>query len=111
MLSHESHLSDQDLLLAADGELPPDRAAQAATHLSGCWSCRARKHELEEAIVDFVRLHRGALDPLLPSAAGPRALLKAQLAQMASVQQPWWTRWSRILHPIQAWTHAWGQAA
>jgi hypothetical protein len=106
MLSQESHLSDQDLLLAGDGELPPDQAVRAATHLSGCWSCRARKQEMEEAIADFVRLHRGTLDPLLPSAAGPRALLKAQLAQMASAPQPWWTRWSQISPVTQAWRQA-----
>jgi anti-sigma factor RsiW len=102
MLSQESHLSDQDLLLAADGELPPDQAAQAATHLSRCWSCRARKQEMEEAVLDFVRLHRGTLDPLLPSAAGPRALLKAQLAELASVPRPWWSRWFHIFDWRQA---------
>lgn len=106
MLNQESHLSDQELLLAADGELPPAQAAQAATHLSRCWSCRARRQEMEEAIVDFVRVHRGSLDPLLPAPAGPRALLKARLAEMASVPQPWWTRWSRIF----AWSWAWRQA-
>jgi anti-sigma factor RsiW len=93
MLSQEPHLSDQELLLAADGELPADQAAQAATHLSVCWSCRARKQEIEGAVVDFVRLHRDTLNPLLPSAAGPRASLKAQLAEMAAVPQRWWIWW------------------
>jgi len=105
-MSHESHLSDQELLLAADGELPPPQAAQVATHLSQCWSCRARKQELESAIVDFVRLHRDTLDPLLPPAAGPRALLKAQLAQLASVPQPWRTRWSQVFSSGWAWREA-----
>jgi len=40
--------------------------------------------ELEEAIGDYLRLHRRSFDPLLPPAAGPRALLKAQLHQLAS---------------------------
>lgn len=92
-MPHEFHLSDKTLLLAADGELPPAQAAQAATHLSQCWSCRARKQEIEGAIVDFVKLHRGNLDPLLPPAAGPRVLLKARLAEMVSVPQPWSARW------------------
>jgi hypothetical protein len=89
-MPHESHLSDQDLLLAADGELPPAQAAQVAAHLSECWACRTRKHEIEGAIFDFVRLHPGNVDPLLPPAAGPRALLKAQLAELAAASRPWW---------------------
>jgi len=99
MSSDESHLSEQDLLLAIDGELPPDAAGRAAAHLSHCWHCRARKQELEGTIVDFVRLHRESLDPLLPPAAGPRALLKARLAETAAqVSAPWFHR--------NAWRHA-----
>jgi hypothetical protein len=89
------HPSDQELVQAADGELTPDRAGQVNAHLSACWSCRARKHELEATIVDFVRLHRRQFDPVLPPADGPRALLKAHLAQMSAGRQPWWTR---VLH-------------
>jgi len=95
MPSKDSHLSDQELLLAADGELPPGRAEQVASHLAGCWTCRVRKGELDESIGDFVRAYRGNLDPLLPSPAGPRALLKARLAEMASSPQGWRTRWWR----------------
>ena len=83
----ETHISDEELLLAADGQLAPARAAQVAAHLAQCWPCRARRQELEQAIGDFVRLHRGNLDPLLSPVAGRRALLKAQLAQMASVPE------------------------
>jgi len=82
MPSRGSHLTDQELLQAADGELQPSRAAQTAAHLSQCWPCRARKQELENAIGQFVRFHRGRLDPFLPDSAGPRALLKARLSEM-----------------------------
>jgi anti-sigma factor RsiW len=109
-MTQESHLSDQALLLAADGELPLAQAAQVGAHLSGCWSCRARKQEIEEAIIDFVRLHRGDLDPLLPPPAGPRALLKARLAEFAAVPQPWWTRWSQHIAWRGAWKWAWRPA-
>jgi len=97
MSSKDSHLSDQELLLAADGELPPARAQQVASHLTKCWTCRVRKSELEASIGDFVRTYRGDLDPLLPSPAGPRALLKAQLAEMtaerAAAPPNWRTKW------------------
>jgi hypothetical protein len=90
MLFKDPHLSDPDLVQAADGELSPVRAAKVAAHLAGCWSCRARKQAMEEAVVDYVRLHNQTLDPLLPPAAGPRALLKARLAEAAAApQNPW----------------------
>jgi len=97
MLCEESHLTDREILLAADGELSPGRAAQVARHLQQCWSCRARKQEIEEAAIDFVRLYREGLDPLVPPAAGPRALLRARLAE-ASTVPPRSTGVARILH-------------
>jgi hypothetical protein len=57
---------------------------------------------MEEAIADLAGLQREQLDPLLPPAAGPRALLQARLAEMAAVPQPWWSRWSEIFE----WRHA-----
>jgi hypothetical protein len=95
MLFKDPHLSDQELAQAADGELSAGQAAQAATHLAGCWACRARQQAMEAAIVDYVRLHHHKhnhkynhnLDPLLPSAVGPRALLKARLAEIAAAPE------------------------
>ena len=78
-----SHPSDQELLLAAEGELPSRRMEQLRKHVAGCWECRTRAQELEKAIGEFVRLHHANLDPLLPPASGGRALLKAQLDQFA----------------------------
>ena len=92
MLSGGFHLTDQELLLAADGELPTRRAAQVRAHLAACWDCRARMAEIEGAIADFARVHRQTLDPQLPSTAGPRALLRAQLSELAAKPHaaPWW---------------------
>lgn len=84
MPHEESHLSDRDLALAADGELSPRRSLEVREHLTSCGSCRARMNEIESAITGFVRLHRDDLDPKLPSIAGPRAHLRARLAEAAS---------------------------
>jgi hypothetical protein len=92
MVSQDPHLSDQELLLAADGELPAGRAGQVNAHLAECWACRARKQEIESAIADFVHFQQRTLDPMLPPAAGPRALLKAQLSQLALDPEPRWPR-------------------
>jgi hypothetical protein len=78
----DAHLSDEDLLMAIDGELSDARAAKVASHVTACWSCRARRQEIEDAIGAYVRVHQRHLDPRIPSAAGPRALLKARLAEM-----------------------------
>jgi hypothetical protein len=84
MLPPDDHLSDQELVLAADGELNPRRDAQVRAHLSACWQCRTRLRGLEGAIADFVHVHSATLDPQVPPAAGARAILKAQLAEIAS---------------------------
>ena len=94
MLSEELHLSDQDLLMAADGELSTRRSEQVRVHLAGCWDCRARMAAVEGTIADFARAHRQALDSQLPPVAGPRALLRAQLAELAA--QPKAATWRRF---------------
>jgi hypothetical protein len=93
MLSEESHLSDQELLLVVDGELSPRESGRVQSHLAACWACRVRKQEIETAIGEFVRLQRQDFDLRIPPPEGPRALLKAQLAQQAGPERisrlPW----------------------
>ena len=93
MLPEDSHLSDQELVLAADGELTPRRDAQVRAHLAACWKCRTRLRELEGAIADVVHLHSASLDSRLPPAAPARAMLKAELADVAlrSLRRPAWS--------------------
>jgi hypothetical protein len=93
MLNENAHLSDQELLLAADGELPTRRAVQVHAHLAACWDCRARMAEIEATITDFARAHRQTLDPQLPPIAGPRALLRAQMIELASKPKVSSSRW------------------
>jgi hypothetical protein len=75
------HLSGKDLMLAADGELPARRRAEVAAHLENCWSCRERMESLESTIAHFVRARNSELVGQLPPKAGPRALLRARLAE------------------------------
>jgi hypothetical protein len=88
-----AHLSDQELLRAADGELSNRRAEQVHAHLAACWDCRARMAEIEATIADFARAHRQNLDPQLPPIAGPRALLRAQLAELTAQPRASSWRW------------------
>src|SRR5271170_2683979 len=92
----DTHLSDQEMLLAADGELSTRRTAQIHDHLAQCWACRARMAEIEATIADFARAHRQTLDPQLPPIAGPHARLRAKLAELSSNQGS--NSWRSLLH-------------
>lgn len=76
------HLTDEELLQSADGELSAIAAKQVDSHLAECWSCRERMRSMEETIAQFTRAHHAEVDPKLPAADGPRALLRAQLAAL-----------------------------
>ena len=83
MKHEDAHLSDQQLLLDIEKELSAHDLKLVRVHLDTCWKCRTRRQELETAIADFVRSHQQEFDSRLPPASGPRALLKAQLAQLS----------------------------
>jgi len=101
-MQREEHLSDSQLLMSIDGELSERDRALVESHLSACWSCRARKQEIEASISDFVHLRQREMEPQLPSVAGPRALLKARLAELTSDREAgsaWWRiRWLPAKH-------------
>ena len=58
MQQYDSHISDRELLLAADGELGVARAAEIRDHLAGCPSCWMRNAELEQTLADVVQAHQ-----------------------------------------------------
>jgi hypothetical protein len=90
MKKHDSHISDRELVMVMGGELAKTDIKRVESHLESCWTCRSRKHGLERAIADFVHLHRSLPELQLPPSAGPRALLKARLAELAQAgPSPW----------------------
>jgi len=89
------HISDEDIVRSADGELSLQRAAEVDAHLQACWDCRARKEDIQSTITGLVRAHHAEFDGQLPPAAGPRALLRARLAQLGSEKRVEW--WKRVL--------------
>jgi hypothetical protein len=95
----EAHLSDEDLLRAADGEISRRRARHVRQHLAACGACRSRLREVEGTMVNFVHLHQTTLTPRLPAAAGPRALLKARLTNLTATNQL--AVWPRLLQILR----------
>jgi len=95
------HIPHEELVGSADGELSPQRAREIESHLEACWDCRARMQEIQSTITGFVRAHHAEFDRQLPPVAGPRALLRARLAQLNSeLRTPWWKRAFRFGFPL-----------
>ncbi|HXM43283.1 MAG TPA: hypothetical protein VN924_18750 [Bryobacteraceae bacterium] len=101
MLQESSHLSDRDLLLWADGELPSQRTAEMRRHLNACWTCRTRMAEMEHTIADFIQLYGNEFQQDPPPIEGPRALLKARMAERAALtavgSNIWFSRIRQVL--------------
>ena len=87
------HLEDQELLLAADGEISARGGAKVRRHLAECEECRARMAGIEETLLNLQESHREILDGELEPARGPRAILRARLSELAGRKtqtSSWW---------------------
>jgi hypothetical protein len=78
------HLTDEELLQSADGELSAKAASRVQSHMAECWSCRSRMRTIEESVAEFTRAHHESLDPRVPPPEGPRALLSFQMSKLSS---------------------------
>lgn len=87
-MRHENHLNDEEMLLAIDGELSASRAEEVEEHLVECWDCRARKASLEKTISNVVEARHAEFDAQVQPSAGGRALLRANIAQIAAESVP-----------------------
>jgi hypothetical protein len=58
-----THLSDEQLLLVVDRELPWRNAVVARLHLAFCPVCRARSSELKTAMARYARVYRETFPP------------------------------------------------
>ncbi len=87
MQHQDKHISDPELLLDIENELPAHAQKRVQAHLDLCWRCRTRRQELETAIADFVRAHQQEFEAILPLATAPRAMLKARLSQVPRIER------------------------
>jgi hypothetical protein len=99
----ESHISDEELILAMDGELTEARSSVLEEHLVACWKCRIRRAELESAIGAYIQFTRSELDPQIPDGRGPSARLQAQMERMTDKRsrvESWIPRLRRMATPL-----------
>jgi anti-sigma factor RsiW len=88
-----SHLPDEQLLLYASGELDAPFAERAGTHLESCDLCAARLGQLLNGLDEVREAQSFTSDAPLPSPTGPRALLKARLADSSPGQYSQGRHW------------------
>jgi hypothetical protein len=78
------HLSDEELLMFSDQELPPRPASKVREHVAQCETCRERLKELEAASADFADLHEQEIQAQSSYSLNARNLLKARLSEAST---------------------------
>ncbi len=81
MQGNKAHLSDEELLLFSDQELPTREAARVREHVAQCEPCRGRLTELENASACFADLHEQEFQAQSIHSSNARNLLKARLSE------------------------------
>ena len=98
--NNNPHLLDEQLLLALDGELSAREAAEVKGHLEACWSCRARREQIEKVIGDVVEYRDHLIQPYFPIPRGGRSVFVNRLEQLAfSIGRP--PLWKRVLRAFR----------
>lgn len=83
MLKADGHLSDDWLLLSIDGELSASDYTRVKEHVRACWTCRARREQLERAIEEIVEYEHALVAPDMPPSPGGKAIFLARLDQLS----------------------------
>ena len=81
MPGNKAHLSDEELLLFSDQELPAREAAGVREHVAQCELCRGRLKELENASACFTDFHEQEFQAQSFRSGNARNLLKARLSE------------------------------
>lgn len=91
-----SHLTDEEILRFADGELSPRKRSHIETHLNSCIACRSRLQQVGQILDEagVIRLSENASSSL-PS-PDARVMLKARIRESASAER-------LGLHPFTQW--------
>ncbi len=90
MQGNRTHLSDEELLLFSDQELPTRQAARVREHVAQCESCRGRLTELESASACFADLHQQEFQAQSFHSLHARNLLKARLSGSGTRRATFW---------------------
>lgn len=85
MRENSFHLSDREIVMAADGELPAVDAARVEAHLAACSRCHERELEMRVAMSAVADAYHSAISA---PPEGLRARLETRLANIAALPLP-----------------------
>ncbi len=94
MLYKDSHLSDAEMLRAADGELSKRRQREVSAHVQTCWTCRSRMAAMENTIANFAARYRSVFDSQVPPENGSAVRLGVRLREDHVPQLLW--KWATL---------------
>jgi hypothetical protein len=78
------HISEQELVLAANGELSPARAVAVSRHVESCSQCCARLSAFEAALGEYLDAYHEELDARVPDGAPARRNLSQRLEAVST---------------------------
>lgn len=84
MRRRNRHPSDQDLLLALDGESALRKRARFEKHISQCELCCKRVSALHNGISEAASFYRTEFEAAISEPSGPAAMLRARLSEITA---------------------------
>jgi anti-sigma factor RsiW len=90
----DRHLSEEELLRYADGEIPGEQS-RIARHLLACWECRGRLSDIEGAIKAIIRFRNNDFLPAIPLPPRPWDSLEPRIRLHMTRSRPR-SLWRRI---------------
>lgn len=95
------HVGEDMLLSLLDGELSSMQTRRAQKHLESCWTCRARRDQLEKTIGRFVGYRRHLVGSHMPPPPRGREMFLAKLDELIQARkQPWYSRPAQLLRRL-----------
>lgn len=91
MTQSSEHVSDVELVLAANGELPSSRLAAVSGHIEACRECQTRLSQFEGALGAYFDARREQLDPQLQALTPSPIAFQQRLAELTAARR--WSRW------------------
>lgn len=92
------HISERELILLANRELPSARSAAVRDHLDACQDCQVRLSIFEAALGEYFDVYHEDLDPRIPDPLQARQRLAQRMESLSgrSWSRPGW------FHPLKA---------
>lgn len=97
-----THPRAGELLMASDGELSRQRQAVVNEHLSACFACRSRLHQIRTTLADVSGFYNSAFQPASRPLRSARRRLARALREAADDRNHSWCGSSEVEPAIRA---------